>query len=315
MMSLLAAMLLSTSAAHADETVVSETIEVGPNDAFHWPYFLYVPAEAAEAMNAGHPPALLVVPNNTSELSDDEQVHERAARSMAGGNNRWLSEQLGAPLLVPAFPRLASAPNLYTHALDRDAMLVTDARLRRLDLQLLAMIEDARARLRKRHIEVRSRILMNGHSASGMFVTRFVLLHPEHVLAAAVGSPGGWPTVPTAEYRGHRLRFPIGVADLEELAGPPFDPVAFRRVQLFFLLGARDTNDSVTSTDSYDEVDAALATRLFGNTPVKRWPFAERLYKAAGSACEFRLYPGVGHRPSEQMKDEILVFFRRVLAG
>jgi pimeloyl-ACP methyl ester carboxylesterase len=242
-------------------------------------------------------------------------VHDRAARQLCDGRNRALAERLATPLLVPVFPRPAAQPNLYTQALDRDALVTRDPTLRRLDLQLLSMIADARARLRARHVETAAQVLLEGHSAAGMFVSRFVVLHPGAVRGAVVGAPGGWPIVPVAVYKGRLLRYPVGVADLAELVGAPFGAAAFRRVPLFYYLGDRDTNDSVVNDDSFDPVDRALVLALFGATPVQRWPLAAELYRAAGCACELELYPGVDHKPSPQIHDDVARFFQRVLSG
>jgi hypothetical protein len=308
--------LAVAGSAAADEAVVSETLRVSPGagDTFRWPYYLHIPADALDAARAGHAPALLVVPNNTGFVDDDFAVHDKAARGLCGGWQRTLAERLGVPLLVPAFPRPAKQALMYTHALDRDTLLTRDPSLRRLDLQLVAMIDDARTRLAARHLPIRARVLLDGYSASGMFVSRFVALHPTAVLAAAIGSPGGWPLAPVPALDGTPLRYPLGVADLAAVAGAPFDRDAWRRVRLLLYLGDRDDNDSVPNDDSYDEPDRETAMTRLGPTPVARWPVAEKLYRAAGCACDFKLHPGVDHKPSQQMRDDVTAFFRRALA-
>jgi len=81
---------------------------------------------------------------------------------------------------------------LYTQALDRNSLradLPPD--LLRIDLQLIAMIEDARERLLPMGMHTDVKVFMWGFSATGMFVNRFTLLHPERVKAVASGSPVG----------------------------------------------------------------------------------------------------------------------------
>src|SRR5262249_52758998 len=68
---------------------------------------------------------------------------------------------------------------------------------------LIAMIDHARSILGSR---ICPRVLMSGFSASGSFAGRFTMLHPERVLAAAIGSPGGWPLAPSDEWT-----YPVGV--------------------------------------------------------------------------------------------------------
>lgn len=319
-LALLLPLAIGPAAAAEDQgsaaVIVSETQRVTPRpgSAFHWPYYLFIPAEVQEA-RAGTRPALLVVPNNTGSVSDDPLVHDRDARKRCG-QGRSQAEHLGVPLLTPAFPRPEKDWHLYTHALDRDTLLATDPALRRLDLQLLSMIDDAAARLRTRPVPIalREQVLLSGFSASAMFAHRFALLHPERVLAVAAGSPGGWLTAPLAMHKGQRLRYPVGVADLAALAGRPFAVAAFQRVRCFFYLGAQDDNDSVPFDDGYDAPDRAQVNALFGATPVARWPRAEALYREAGSACTFKLYPGVTHVPSQAMMADVDAFLRRALA-
>ena len=155
---------------------------------------------------------------------------------------------------------------------------------------------------------------MMGFSASGMFVNRFTVLHPERVLAAVVGSPGGWPIAPVSSWEGQTLRYPIGVADVQELTGESFDLEAFRRVPMLFFIGDRDTNDSVPYRDSYDDEDRTLIFNLFGGTPVERWDDAQAIYASIGADAEFRMYPGVGHTFSLDEFIAVREFFARALA-
>ena len=100
-----------------------------------------------------------------------------------------MSEWLGVPLLVPVFPRPMSDWKIDTHALDKETMAVGGGPLHRLDQQLVAMIDDARARLGERGYEIGERAMFTGFSASGTFVNRFVMPHPDRVLATAAGGP------------------------------------------------------------------------------------------------------------------------------
>ena len=46
-------------------------------------------------------------------------------------------QELGFPYLIPIFPRPASYPSVYTHALNRDTLLTKLSGLERIDRQLL----------------------------------------------------------------------------------------------------------------------------------------------------------------------------------
>ena len=279
-----------------------------PSQGYEWSFFLYMPPGVTDDMSAV---PLLVMPNNSGVVDDQPGVH-RGAALKALFSHRAYAERLNAVLLMPAFPRPASKSELYTHALDRDSLLVKDGDLRRIDLQLLAMIV---ATQKFMNAPADAKVLLFGFSAAGMFANRFALLHPEKVLAAAVGSPGGWPMAPLSQWKSERLRYPLGSADLAELVGQPLEIESTRHVKFFFFLGSRDENDSLAFRDGYDEEDEALAMRVLGRTPVERWPVAEEMYRQVGADVEFRLYPNVGHDLTDEMDADVLAFFTKALSS
>jgi len=257
----------------------------------------------------GSPHTILVYPNNTGKISDDLGVHEadvKANMSRVGG----IAAFLKVAKLMPVFPRPESDWHTYTHALDRDSML-SKKDYRRPDLQLIAMIDDARKRLKKEGLNIDKRVFMSGFSAQAMFTNRFTCLHPDRVKAAAIGSPGGWPIAPVEKYKDKTLRYPIGVADIKLVSGKKLDLATLKKVPLFVFLGDKDTNDSVPFDDSYDQEDRDLINPLFGETPVSRWAISEELYKKAGLNATFKLYPGVTHTITNEMRDDIRAFFLR----
>jgi pimeloyl-ACP methyl ester carboxylesterase len=264
---------------------------------FHWPYYLYVSDGATRRGESAETVHILVLPNNTMTTDDDLSVHERFALAtvLLG---RVAFGDLETAILVPVFPRPEYNWRIYTHALDRDVLETDGPELGRLDLQLEAMIDDAADRLSQKGWRVDRQVVMWGFSASGMFANRFAVLHPERVRAAVVQSPGGWPIAPVETWAGECLRYPIGVCDLRALVGRDFDLKSYTQVPHLFLLGDRDDNDSVPYDDGYEDEDEVLILNLFGPTPVERWPVAEQIYESVGANAEFRLCPGVGHRPA-----------------
>ena len=292
-------------------------IPENPAKGFKWPYYLSIPN------SLGHRTALFVMPNNTGAVSDDWAVHDVAAENLA----KWWSGfavDLDVPLLVPTFPRpsgTSSSPPLwktYTHALDRDCLTTTVEGLERIDLQLIAMVNDAKERLTTMGYAPAQRIFINGYSASGSFANRFTLLHPEIIQAAASGSPGGWPTVPVSTWSNETLNYPVGIADLQSLVGQPFNLNAFRAVPQYIYVGDIDSNDAVDYEDGFDDVDRDIINRLFGDgSPyiVERWPHAEAIFNSVQSSAQFVIYPGVGHVVTSQMSADLLQFFQRYHPG
>lgn len=276
-------------------------------------FYIYVSPAVRRAAARGEPVTILVQPNNSGTNSDDPEVHRRDAWWTAFGRH-GLGDDLGVVLIVPAFVRPAEDWRIYTHALDRDVLTTSRPDLGRLDLQLIAMVDRARARLAEDGVQTDARFLIQGYSASGMFANRFAILHPDRVKAVAVGSPGGWPVAPVREWQGVALPYPAGVADLEALTGEPFDSLTWSSVPQLIVMGSRDDNDSLDFRDGWDENDAALVDRLFGEGPLSRWPAAEALYAAVGSNARFLLVDGVGH-DRRALQRYTTDFFRDILAA
>ncbi len=287
------------------------TTEVPANesDGFSWSYYLHEPGETGP-----RPIFILVLPNNTGHTDDDVSVHRRSAAEMSFLGHIVFSG-MDVAILVPTFPRPSRHDRIYTHALDRDCLTTDADGLRRLDLQLIAMIDDASRRLRDAGRQVEPKVLLAGFSASGMFVNRFAMLHPERVKAVVVGSPGGWPIAPAERWRDESLTYPAGISDVVELTGQPIDLSAVRKVPMFFFIGDQDTNDSVPYSDSYDDRERELVMRLFGKTPLDRWDTARSLHEAAGFDAEFHLYPGVGHTITLAEIGDMRDFFRRAIGA
>jgi hypothetical protein len=217
---------------------------------------------------------------------------------------------MGAPLLMPVFPR---SPALYTHSLDRETLLTTDLSLHRVDLQLLAMIRDARQRLDQRGIGVHEKVFLTGFSASGVFVTRFNALHPDAVQAVAAGGINGFVILPLDRLGGTVLQFPLGVADLPLFTNKAFDADGWRRVPQFLFMGALDANDAVQNDDAYPEAQRAAIHELLGQKMLPdRWERCQQLYRDAGAAVTFRTYAGIGHGTNGRIHAEIASFFRQL---
>jgi pimeloyl-ACP methyl ester carboxylesterase len=253
-------LLLAAGRATAQDYEIGK-IAANSAKGFHWPYYLGIPATIKR------PAVLLVQPNGTGYPFDDFTPHDAAAFSQAHGtqNPQGLG-RLGSPSLVPVFPR---PPGLYTQSLDRDTLLTKRQGYERLDLQLIAMVEDARARLAARGITVDVKFWMRGFSATGSFTSRFALLHPHLVKAASVGAAGLGPALPVDAWKGRRLNYPYGVADLESVAGKKFDDSSFRQVAFQIYIGDQDTvSDPEWQPDQ--SPDQALMAEVFGlpNVPL-----------------------------------------------
>jgi len=284
-------------------------IEASPSNGFSYSYFIYVPPVLRDIKQAKVKQTILVLPNNTGKIDDDLKVHEDYI-TRREGQYTDIASKIGAVVLVPVFPRPKTAWKIYTHALDRDSLTTDKKEYKRFDLQLLAMIDHARRSLEQEKLRTDKRVLLMGFSASGMFSDRFAFLHPERVKAAAVGSPGGWPIAPVSVYREKKLRYPIGVDDLESVAGRGLKIKSLRKVSFFVYLGDQDDNDSVPFGDGYEEEDKELIFELFGKTPVERWEISKKLYQENRLRAEFKLYPGIKHTITKEIMADITAFLQ-----
>jgi predicted esterase len=284
-------------------------IEANAAKGFAYPYYLYVPPELRrEPKLQKETHTILVIPNNTGKSSDDLSVHETDVKKRMTQSG-VIGRLIKPAILMPVFPRPATDWQIYTHALDRDALLTDKKEFARFDLQLVAMIDDAREHLKKDKLKFDERVFITGFSASAMFANRFTFLHPDRVKAAAIGSPGGWAIAPAANYKEKSLRYPIGVNDFKTVTGKKFDLKKAQKVPMFIFLGDKDDNDSLVFEDGYEDEDKILVFELFGKTPVERWEISKTLYRQSNMNAEFKIYPNVKHTVSAEMRDDIKAFF------
>lgn len=285
--------------------------KANPFDGYHADFYLYVSPGAKQAAADGKPATILVQPNNSGTSSDDPEVHRKDAW-WTGFERKAIADELSVILLVPAFIRPGTDWQIYTHALDRDSLTTEREDIKRIDLQLIAMIDAARVSLAESGINTEEQILLQGFSASAMFANRFTVLHPDRVKAATIGSPGGWPIAPVASFDGKTLNYPAGIADLEALTGIPFDAETYNAIPQLIYMGSVDDNDSLDFTDGWEEADANVVDDLFGADPLSRWDDAQSIYQDAGANVQFLLIDGVGH-DRKGLQDYSTQFFKKIL--
>ena len=286
-------------------------VSANPAAGFSFPYYLFVPQE----MDSNTPVHLLVEPCNTGAAPDDFERHDSKAKSLALGKSSHankIARELGVPLLVPVFPRPGGEQwRIYTHALDRDTLLIKEGDLRRIDEQLIQMIAHTQQLLRHNNVKVNEQVFMNGFSASGTFTNRFAILHPKIVRAVATGGVNCIPTFPTDRWNGTTMRYPVGIADIKEIAGIDFDEAAYKRVSQYIYMGALDNNDTVPYRDGYDEVDVELVKTLIGAKMMPdRWDMSQSIYKALEIPAQFVTYENTRHEIRREMIDDVVAFFR-----
>lgn len=285
-------------------------IEADEKKGFYSEYYLYIP----DTQKSSDYNFLLVEVNNTGFVDDNHKTHVKAAHNIIRfGQANGLARDLGIPLLIPCFDRPETDWKLYTHALDRDALLVNEGHLARIDRQLLAMIADARDVLADKSIHIEDRILLNGFSASGSFANRFTALYPEKIAAVAAGGVNSMVILPIENIDNHELIFPVGISDLADIADLSFDMQEFAAVPQYYYMGADDDNDALLYDDAYSDSERKLVKEVLDEDMSIRWENCRKVYESQGICAEFHTFPGVGHETTPEMNEDIASFFMQVM--
>lgn len=284
-------------------------VTANPGGGFQWPYFLYVPRQ----VNSTH---ALVIPNNSAHADSDFCVHRQKAYNLLLDFIPW-ADGLGTPLVVPVFPRFDNETDgmISSQYLGRgtlESYWQTRCPMEsRIDLQLVAMIDDARARVST--IPMAPQVLLWGQSASGTFVSRFALLHPDRVQAATFGLYG-WAAPPVTEWEGLSLPYPYGAGDLQDLIGQSVNITEYSSVPLYAYMGADDTNGWAlpwyigmgNDVSQYYQLFAAK----FGSSASSLLTSDQTIFGALNCAATFKLYPGVGHQITAEMSQDTYNFLQ-----
>ncbi len=285
--------------------------EANPDKGFNYPYYLFIP----DSMDKDQELVLITEPNNSGFVSDEPEKHIEKAERTAGREfytGNYVAQKMGFPLLVPVFPRSETDWKIYTHAFDRDVARQTGNALERIDLQLLAMIEDAKKILTAEGYRLNEQFLMTGFSASGTFVNRFTAIHPEKILAAAAGGINGLLILPVEKLNNEPLNFPLGVNDFPTLFGKTFDSTAYKNTPQFLYMGELDDNDAIPYEDGYDADERELVYKLLGQEmQPMRWNKCREIYTRENIKADITTFPGIGHEHPDSVKEEIVGFFMK----
>jgi len=282
-------------------------IQANPDKGFNYSYFLYLP----EDIKKGEAKYLLIEPNNTGTVSDDINLHKKEAKELASyGTGRYIADKLNIPLLIPSFSRPESDITMYTHALDSDTLKNREGKLKRIDLQLIAMIEDAKNRLNNREINLQDKILLYGFSASGNFTNRFTALYPKMVKATVSGGVNCMPILPVEYLNKTKLIYHIGVAELKKLIGKEFDLDSYQKVPQYIFMGELDDNDTLPFDDAFNDEERKIVKNVLGIEMKKRWEIAKDVYKQNDINADLVMYRGIGHTVNEEIRDDILDFLK-----
>lgn len=313
-----------------------------PEKGYNWDYIIYTPNEIKNSI-------LLVCPNNSGIISNSYDIHVEKAKSLIKYKSK-LADKLGVPLLVPIFPRFKKESHIYTHSLGRNCIYTDIKDIKRLDYQLIKMINDSKEILEKKEIVLEDKILMSGFSASGDFIDRFTLLHPYLVKAVVFG--GSNTVVPLKELNDQKLPYPIGIYDYKKITGRKFDLKEFSSVKRKIFKGSEDfggwiiTNKNgenihytwekyyekfvlpeLKDKSNFIKINNLNITKLTindlntikynafkGKILIDRFIEISDIYSELDiNSTEFKVYEEVRHEINSKIKEEEVEFFSRIL--
>jgi hypothetical protein len=297
----------------------AQRIDANPEAGFHSPYFLYTPEtpdSATDSVNNSLERPLLVQVHPWGDFED------RVSNARNGIQNGVLrADRMNCPaLLAPLTFNIEGA------FLRRDD---PDPRQERVDLQLLAMIDDAKSRLSGGAYTVADQIHCGGGSSAGVFMDAFAALHPGHVNVFSSGANGiaflpfeqlsdDFPTFGNPGQQ--TVPWPLGAGEVDELANKEFDRDAWMEIDQFRWIGAEDQDPE--NPDNYvhklyrgsDEIDQ-LVEEIFGTLQVDhRFETSRQIYNHLEVPATFTVFEGAGHVPESEHFAQIMEFHQRKIA-
>jgi hypothetical protein len=285
-----------------------------PDEKIIYKWFSYVPQGLRKDETA------YVLITGLSGASCDYEESALMAKRMLEDRLRWprFDEFV---LLVPVVPRRQD-PHVYPVAFCLKSFHESDDFYSRADLKVNLMIDKLITDLSMDGYQISTKVVIEGYSAGGMFAQRYSLLHPERVKAIAAGSCGGNFTLPVSEYDGQPLNWPVGVNNLEELAGIEFDRDSYLGIDQYIYIGDLDTGEGGTTIvwnrlhptwgpqymwESVEQME--FLHDNFGETdPVRLQNQVEYLNGIGYENIEFKLYPGAQHELNEEMINDFTSF-------
>ncbi|MHC1782582.1 MAG: hypothetical protein AB9891_07460 [Anaerolineaceae bacterium] len=269
------------------------------------PYFFYTyfPKSALYKTDI----TVAVYPHGSSKgpSEDYEDFKETAKNSIL--MLKPFAEEYGLPFLVVAVPR---SKQIEAQTLHPATFTTTNEMYRRPDLKLIdAVWNQYIPQLREADYSVNEKVLMLGFSSPGQFTHRFIMFHPELVIAAWEGSEASAP-LPTSMLNGTPCDYPLGVKNFEELTGTPFDLEAYKKIPQFITVGDQDlkpNNDPINQW-VFPGWHTDFIKSNFGNNTPERNRFYYEYLVSIGADAEFKMYEGIGHEITDQMFHDVFEF-------
>lgn len=277
-------------------------------DGFNFPYTLFIP-DGIDSYTS-----LIVEGANTGKSR--KNVYEAINDVIENCMNREIivsNNETNFPILTPCFPRIHTDEDgaIYTHMLTSKALCYEKNGLKRIDIQLLNMINNAWQKLQEIEIFCDKKVIIDGFSASAKFANRFAILHPEIVKLVIAGACSGTGVIPLREINGETLLYPVGCGNIN-ITDEQIEQ--FKQIKQFYYMGSLDpaSNDpfgmneygKLISESSITMEEAMQLYKYVGKKMLPdRWQAIQNLYLHLGVDATFKTYDGVVHTPISATDD------------
>ena len=287
-------------------------VKANPEKGFHFPYLLKTSKKTVDANY------MVVESNNTGSGNSIKGMTSKAKKSLNWVLGASISKKLKYPMLMPVFPFGTSAlmqNKYYFPQLDSDVLKIDKDKYRRIDLQLIAMIDDAREKLLKENNQnINEKVIMVGFSSSSLFSARFTFLHPDRVSVAIGGGIGGLLPVPADKINGIEAIYPIGTYDFENITGTKFNLEEYKKTPQFYYQGTKDkSNPFRRGAEDLTDEEYKIVKKLFvdglpfGDKPVSlkvstvMWNNSQKYINQIVDNVKFESPKGLGHEITPKM--------------
>ena len=306
-------------------------VKANPQKGFYFPYFLKIPKNT----NSNY---LIVESNNTKKSNSLPSKSTRESIGEYGYSlGSKIANKLKYPLLMPVFPYASremkstltekDADKYYIKQLDSDTLKIKNEKYKRVDLQLIAMVDDAREKLSKEYnLRIKEKFIITGYSSSSLFAARFTFLNPNRVAVAVGGGIGGLLPVPSNSIKGIDAIYPIGTFDFEKITGKKFDLESFKNTPQFYYQGTKDKSNPFRKgaedlTDKEFEIVKKTFTDglPFGDKWVSlelntvMWENSQKYIKELVDNVEFESPKNERHKITNKMINRSIEFIKRNL--
>ena len=296
-------------------------VKANPEKGFNFPYLLKTTKKTIDANY------IVVESNNTGSNNSIKGMTSKAKKSLSWVLGSSISKKLNYPMLMPVFPFGTMQRKYYFPQLDSDVLKIDKDKYRRIDLQLIAMIDDAREKLLKKNNQnINEKVIMVGFSSSSLFSARFTFLHPERVSIAIGGGIGGLLPVPAEKINGIDVIYPIGTYDFENITGTKFNLEEYKKTPQFYYQGTKDKSNPFRrgaedlTDEEYEIVKKLFVDGLpFEDKPVslkvstKMWENSQKYINQIVNNVKFESPKGLGHEITNKMTKKSVEFIKENL--